>query len=1187
MKDASSILILFIPFIITFLIYLVYKGADPVVKKAMIKSSACIFAPFMLIMGFFIGKSAFQETSLDKALELKEKGTVSGIIKDVRLSKEYLSVTVTDAKIELNGQVFEKSKDVLAYVTLEGKYGNTTVCYNKEIISDEMEVADYLKPGSEVSIEGKLSSFSKPTNPGQFNQWSYRKSQGYAAKISSKKVFISERGETSFLSKMKCGIYGLRRSAYKAIEELFPERESGIIKAMLLADKGDMEEDTYLLFSDGGITHILAVSGLHISLFAGALLYLAGMLKMGFYPSIALTAVFLFSYGLLTGFPVSALRAITMTLIMLFGRLTGKSYDALTGAAITAFMILVKNPLMLYNPSFLLSFGAVAGIFLFQPIFSKLIKGCFGREYKWLKKESLSVKILIFIMEGICLSFSVTLMTLPIVLWFYFKVSVYAVLLNLVIVPLMTLLLILIAAAISLFYVVLPAARIIAGGPYFILTMYEKLCGISTSLPGNSVLFGRPEKAGIIIYYVILMAVYLLLYLYIKMYEKEKSRNDFEERNVEDKHKIRELNKAEKKAAGRELSIMKLLIPAGMVLMLVLFTVFGKPRVSDAKIAFLDVGQGDGSVILTKNLCITIDGGSTTETNIGKYRIKPYIMSNGRNAIDYAFISHSDTDHLSGILELIEDKSFKVKMIVLGDITEAEKDDNYQKLVRCAEENGTKVGFVSAGMLTLAQAISVIMGANIGTTATAWIMVLGGSFDMRIMVYTAFVIAIALIYSKKNVNIGEFIMGLSLMLLGLTTLKMNAADMHLDQNETIKSLLESLEGLGFGTYILFLLIGGLLTCAVQSSAAIMAITMTLCSTGVLDIYLGIALVLGENIGTTITSNIVAMSATPQAQRAARAHLIFNIFGVIWVLCIYKHFVNAVCGLVNCDPENVENPVILNTVLAAFHTAFNVCNVLILIWFIKPLEKIVTWMVPIKEGQDVEEESRLKYISAGLLSTAELSILEARKEINVFAIRCQRMYGLVRDLLHTENSDNFVKLYSRIEKYESITDNMEIEIADYLGKVSEGRLSAESKMGIQRMLREVSELESIGDSCFNIARTINRHRQYCKEDFTESQYDHIHNMMALVESAMTQMITVVGRMPGQHVDFNICYNIEHEINNYRTQLKNQNMDDINNKQYDYQIGVFYIDIISECEKLGDYIINVVQATRERRENNDFE
>lgn len=684
MKDVSSILILFIPFIITFLIYLVYKGADPVVKKAMIKSSACIFAPFMLIMGFFIGKSAFQETSLDKALELKEKGTVSGIIKDVRLSKEYLSVTVTDAKIEVNGQVFEKSKDVLAYVTIEGKYGNTTVYYNKEIISDEMEVADYLKPGSEVSIEGKLSSFSKPTNPGQFDQWSYRKSQGYAAKISSKKVFISERGETSFLRKMKRSIYVLRRSAYKAIEELFPERESGIIKAMLLADKGDMEEDTYLLFSDGGITHILAVSGLHVSLFAGALLYLAGMLKMGFYPSIALTAVFLFSYGLLTGFPVSALRAITMTLIMLFGRLTGKSYDALTGAAITAFMILVKNPLMLYNPSFLLSFGAVAGIFLFQPLFSKLIKGCFGREYKWLKKESLSVKILIFIMEGICLSFSVTLMTLPIVLWFYFKVSVYAVLLNLIIVPLMTLLLILIAAAISLFYVVLPAARIIAGGPYFILTLYERLCSLSTSLPGNSVLFGRPEKAGIVVYYAILMAVYVMLYLYIKMYEKEKSRNYFEAVND------------------------GLFIPISTVLMFALFTLFGKPRVSDAKIAFLDVGQGDGSVILTKNLCITIDGGSTSETNVGKYRIKPYIMSNGRNSIDYAFISHSDTDHLSGIIELIEDKSFKVKMIVLGDITEAEKDDNYQKLVRCAEENGTKVGFVSAGMSFELEGVTVL-----------------------------------------------------------------------------------------------------------------------------------------------------------------------------------------------------------------------------------------------------------------------------------------------------------------------------------------------------------------------------------------------------------------------------------------------------------------------------------------------
>lgn len=492
------------------------------------------------------------------------------------------------------------------------------------------------------------------------------------------------------------------------------------------------------------------------------------------------------------------------------------------------------------------------------------------------------------------------------------------------------------------------------------------------------------------------------------------------------------------------------------------------------------------------------------------------------------------------------------------------------------------VSFVSAGLLTLAQAISVIMGANIGTTATAWIMVLGGSFDMRMIVYAAIVVAIALIYTKKNTNMGEFIMGLALMLLGLTTLKMNAADMHLDQNEYIQSFLSSISGWGFGSYLLFLLIGGLLTCAVQSSAAIMAITMTLCSTGVLDIYLGIALVMGENIGTTITSNIVAMSATTQAQRAARAHLVFNLFGVIWVLCIYKYFVNFVCGIVGCDPLHVENPVILNAVLAAFHTSFNVCNVLILIWFIKPMERLVCMLVPQREGQGEEEEAKLKFIGGGLLSTAELSILEASKEINVFAERCHRMFGMVRDLLHTEKDDDFVKLYSRIEKYESITDNMEIEIADYLGKVTEGRLSVESKAEIQRMLREVSELESIGDSCFNISRTINRRRLYAQEDFTDSQYDHIHNMMSLVESAITQMVTVVGRSENQHIDFNICYNIEHEINNYRTQLKNQNMIDINNKVYDYQIGVFYVDLISECEKLGDYILNVVQATRERRE-----
>lgn len=491
------------------------------------------------------------------------------------------------------------------------------------------------------------------------------------------------------------------------------------------------------------------------------------------------------------------------------------------------------------------------------------------------------------------------------------------------------------------------------------------------------------------------------------------------------------------------------------------------------------------------------------------------------------------------------------------------------------------VSFVSAGLLSLAQAISVIMGANIGTTFTAWIMVLGGSFDMRILVYSAIFVAIILIYSKKNINLGEFIMGLALMLLGLTTLKINAAEMKLDQVEAVTSFFKSTSSWGYGSYFLYLLVGGLLTCCVQSSAAIMAITMTLCSTGVLDIHMGIALVMGENIGTTITSNVVALSASTQARRAAMAHLIFNLFGVCWILCIFPYFVDAICNLVGVDPtsESMDKN-LLTVVLAAFHTTFNVANVLILIWFVKPLEKVVTFIIPDKKGGE-EEEGRLKFISGGLLSTSELSILEAQKEINLFGERCLKMFGFVRELLHTEKDEDFNKLFSRIEKYESITDNMELEIANYLNKVSEGRLSAESKGSIQRMLREVSELESIGDSCYNLGRTLNRRRNYASEDFTESQYEHIHNMMSLTENAIVQMNKVISRGEHQFVDINVSVNIEHEINNYRNQLKNQNMTDINNKVYDYQIGVFYVDLISECEKLGDYVMNVVQATRDRR------
>ncbi|MBP5480479.1 MAG: Na/Pi cotransporter family protein [Paludibacteraceae bacterium] len=489
------------------------------------------------------------------------------------------------------------------------------------------------------------------------------------------------------------------------------------------------------------------------------------------------------------------------------------------------------------------------------------------------------------------------------------------------------------------------------------------------------------------------------------------------------------------------------------------------------------------------------------------------------------------------------------------------------------------VSFVSAGLLTLTQAISVIMGANIGTTATAWIMVLGGSGNyMQYVVYAAIVVGIACIYSNKRRNMGEFIMGLALLLLGLTTLSANAKGMHLDQNVAVQEFFGKLSSWGYGSYLLFLFIGGVLTCSVQSSAAIMAITMTLCSAGVLDIYMGIALVMGENIGTTVTSNVVALSASTQARRAAMAHMVFNVFGVIWIFSIFPHFVDFVCWLVGCDPHSqTQDKSILTVVLAAFHTSFNVCNVLILIWFIKPLERLVCKIIAPKANTE-EDESRLTYIGGGLLSTAELSILEAKKEVNVFATRCHKMFRFVPELLHTEKGEDFNKLFTRIEKYENITDNMEVQIADYLNKVSEGRLSAESKTEIQHMMKQVSELESIGDSCYNLARTIRRRRQNSpNEDFTEKQYEHVHNMFELVDQSLTQMEHIVKSPDASVADVNKSMNVENEINNYRKQLKNQNVDDINNRLYNYQLGVYYMDLISECEKLGDYVVNVIECT----------
>ena len=503
------------------------------------------------------------------------------------------------------------------------------------------------------------------------------------------------------------------------------------------------------------------------------------------------------------------------------------------------------------------------------------------------------------------------------------------------------------------------------------------------------------------------------------------------------------------------------------------------------------------------------------------------------------------------------------------------------------------VSFVNAGLLTLAQAISVIMGANIGTTLTAWIMSAGMSFDITSAVYPAFFIGIILIYLKKYRYIGDFLFGLSFLLLGLGTLRMTGTEMNLGENETLLDFFASFDPNSFLTTLIFLFLGGVMTFCVQSSAAVMAITMILCSSGALPIYQGIALVMGENIGTTVTSNLAAMSANTQARRAALAHMFFNVFGVIWILFVFRPFIDMVCGWVGYDvtmqKSAVEasvflaNSAKLSFVLAAFHTTFNVANTFILIWFIPQIEKFVCWVIKSKKV-DEEEDFRLHFITAGFMKTPELSVLEAQKEIQSFSERMQRMFGMVRELLTLSSSSSnkkdsqagdFNKLYTRIEKYEGISDNMELEIAKYLESVSDAHLSDDTKAKIRAMLREISELESIGDACYNMARTISRKYNGKEDHFVEKQYDHIHQMMELTDQSLTQMNRLMGGRK-ESFDLNRTFNIEHEINNYRNQLKSQNITDVNNHEYTYAVGTIYMDLINECEKLGDYVVNVVEA-----------
>ena len=488
------------------------------------------------------------------------------------------------------------------------------------------------------------------------------------------------------------------------------------------------------------------------------------------------------------------------------------------------------------------------------------------------------------------------------------------------------------------------------------------------------------------------------------------------------------------------------------------------------------------------------------------------------------------------------------------------------------------VSFVNAGLLTLTQSIGVIMGANIGTTVTAWIIsALGFKVDISAFALPLLAVGLPLLFSGKSSrkSVGEFIFGFSFLFMGLEGLKTNAPD--LSANPDMLAFVQNYTDMGFFSILLFLLIGAILTMIVQASAATMAITLIMCANGWIDFHLGAALVLGENIGTTVTANLAAITGNTQARRAALAHLMFNVFGVCWVLVLFYPFTAGVSWFVTNVMKVADPSVAVSFKLAAFHTAFNISNTCIMIWFVSFIEKTVCALIRTKQE---DEEYRLQYITSGMLSTAELSVLQAQKEITLFSERTARMFNMVKTLLYEKNEDAFLKTYSRIEKYENISDRMEVEIANYLTQVSEGRLSSESKEEIRVMLRAVSEIESIADSCNNLARTIKRRNEF-KSNFTAEQNAHIDRMFELVTQALDRMNAIMHKDTLERNDINESYNIENEINNYRNQLKSGNIEDINNKKYHYQDGVYYMDMIAESEKLGDYVINVVQAVIDKK------
>lgn len=496
------------------------------------------------------------------------------------------------------------------------------------------------------------------------------------------------------------------------------------------------------------------------------------------------------------------------------------------------------------------------------------------------------------------------------------------------------------------------------------------------------------------------------------------------------------------------------------------------------------------------------------------------------------------------------------------------------------------VSFVNAGLMSLAQSVGVIFGANVGTTFTSWIIaVLGVKVDISAFVMPIVAISIPLMFSSKSryKSLSEFMIGFALLFMGLGLINDNVPDLSPEQLE----FLAGYSSMGFLSVLLFVFVGTAITMVIQSSAATFAIVMVMAVKGWIPFEMACAIVLGSNIGTTITPILASFGANLTAKKAALAHFMFNFFGSIWTVIFYYPFCALIVwitkGLGQGDPTlpmaEFANPeqyaVAVSFGMSIFHTVFNMINLCVMIWIPGVYVKVCNTLIRSKKNE--EEDFQLKFISRGLLHASELNIMQAQRESVVYAERVKRMIGMAQTLVHTKNgTEEFNKLYTRIEKYEDISDRMEIEIANYLNKVMDSRLSYEGKLRVSGILNIVSEIESVADSCFNVAKTLVR-KEEAHAHFTEGIYKNIDIMFKYVEEAMENMIEVLKDVENVHESVIMrSYNKEHEINNYRNLLRTENLESINQKEYNYQSGIFYMDIVSEAEKVGDYIVNVVEA-----------